>query len=148
MDQNRSMHRWLVVLVVACGSDGTPKKRGFTFTQVKPDIYHAVATDDLVAFCNAAIVINRDDVLIVDSHVTPHAARTLLHELKEITKKPVRYVVNTHFHFDHVGGNSVYPPSVEIIGHDLTYRKVADGSALKGRGYDRFIGGIPAGIAE
>src|SRR3954467_13546027 len=73
----------------------------FTFTKVADDVYFAVGTGALTVFCNAAIVINPSDVLVVDSHVSPTAAQTLLDELKAITTKPVRYVVNTHYHFDH-----------------------------------------------
>ncbi len=77
----------------------------FTFQQVRDDIYHAVGTGNLTIGCNGSVIINENDVLLVDSHMTPAASWALLKELKSITHKPVRYVVNTHFHFDHAHGN-------------------------------------------
>jgi glyoxylase-like metal-dependent hydrolase (beta-lactamase superfamily II) len=64
-----------------------------------------------------------DDVVIVDTHSKPSAARVIVDRLREITAKPVRYVVNTHFHWDHWHGNEVYPaayPGAEIITNQLT----------------------------
>jgi cyclase len=120
----------------------------FTFTKIADDVYFAVGTGALTVFCNAAIVINPNDVLIVDSHVSPDAAQALRDELKAITTKPVRYVVNTHFHFDHSFGNQIYGPGVEIIGHEFTREMLTKGASQRGRGYDRFIGSLPATISR
>ena len=120
----------------------------FTFTKVADDVYFAVGTGALTVFCNAAIIINANDVLVVDSHVSPAAAQALLDELKAITTKPVRYVVNTHFHFDHSSGNQIYGPDVEIIGHQFTREMLTQGASLRGRGFDRYIGSLPATISR
>ncbi|HUF26590.1 MAG TPA: MBL fold metallo-hydrolase [Gemmatimonadaceae bacterium] len=119
----------------------------FVFREVRPDIYHAIGTGRMAVGANAAIIINEGEVLVVDSHVSPAAATALLGQLARITAKPVRYVVNTHFHFDHVHGNQVYPRDVEIIGHEFTREVIARGGSVSGRGYDRFVGGLPAQIA-
>lgn len=70
---------------------------------------------------NAAVIINDRDVLVVDSHVSPAAARGTLQAVREITDRPVRYVVNTHWHTDHFVGNQAYldafPGQVEFISH-------------------------------
>jgi glyoxylase-like metal-dependent hydrolase (beta-lactamase superfamily II) len=92
--------------------------------------------------------VNEEDVLVVDSHITPAAAWALLRELKDITDKPVRYVVNTHFHFDHAHGNQVFPEDVQIIGHEFTREKLAAGASRSGRSWDLFVGGLPARITE
>jgi glyoxylase-like metal-dependent hydrolase (beta-lactamase superfamily II) len=120
----------------------------FTFHAIKPGIYHAVGTGNLAVGCNGSIFINENDVLIVDSHITPAAAWALLRELKRITDKPVRYVVNSHFHFDHAHGNQVFPDDVEIIGHEFTREKLASGASKSGRSWDLFVGGLPGRIAE
>jgi glyoxylase-like metal-dependent hydrolase (beta-lactamase superfamily II) len=127
------------------GSEHAPP--AFTFHKIQDDLYHAVGTGNLAVGANAAVLINEADVLLVDSHVSPAAAQVLLDELKAITNKPVRYVVNTHFHFDHAHGNQIYPPSVEIIGHEVTRAALATGASLRGPGYQRFIGGLPQQIA-
>jgi glyoxylase-like metal-dependent hydrolase (beta-lactamase superfamily II) len=120
----------------------------FTFHQIQPGIYHAVGTGNLSVGCNGSIVVNEDDVLVVDSHITPAAAWALLKEIKSITDKPVRYVVNTHFHFDHAHGNQVFPEDVEIIGHEFTREKLVTGASKNGRSWDLFVGGLPGRITE
>jgi len=119
----------------------------FELEQVLPEIYHARGTGAVAVGANAAIIINDDDVLIVDSHVSPAAAQALLDELAAVTDKPVRYVVNTHYHFDHAHGNQIYPPDVQVIGHELTREMLASG-ASKGRAFELFIGPLPQAIAD
>lgn len=70
---------------------------------------------------NAALIINDRDVVVVDTHASPAAARGTLAILREITDKPVRYVVNTHWHTDHIVGNQAYfdafSGQVEFVSH-------------------------------
>lgn len=120
--------------------------RAWTFEQVRDDIYIAMGTGNLTVMSNAGIIINENDVLLVDSHVSPAAAASLLRELREITDKPVRYVVNSHFHFDHAHGNQVYPDTIEVIGHEYTRRMLESGASNLGRTYNRFVAPIPATI--
>lgn len=122
--------------------------QAFTFTERVPGVYHAVGTGALSVGCNASVVVNDDDVLVVDTHMTPGGAWALREELRAITSKPVRYVVNTHWHFDHAHGNQIYGPDVEIIGHEYTRQRLAAGDSMRGRSYDLFIGGVPAQIAQ
>ncbi len=133
------------------GSDSAVRVGGnpsnFTFTEIVPDIYHAQGVGDIVAMSNAGIVINDEDVLIVDSHVSPAAADVLLEDLKTVTNKPVRFVVNTHWHMDHSHGNQVYPSEVEIIGHEASRAAMVTGRSNSGRAYETFIGSVPGRIA-
>lgn len=82
------------------------------------------AVEGLFQGAKAGIIINDHDVLIVDSHGTPASAAALLEEIKFLTDKPVRYVVNTHWHVDHHTGNQAYyrafPEHVEFIAHRFT----------------------------
>jgi cyclase len=124
------------------------KGDAFRFTKVLDGVYHAVGTGAMSVGCNASVIINDEDVLIVDSHSTPAAAWALAEQVKTITDKPIRYVINTHFHWDHAHGNQIYGPGVEIIGHEFTRRALAAGDSMRGRSYDMFIGGIPSQIAQ
>ncbi|HSH14758.1 MAG TPA: MBL fold metallo-hydrolase, partial [Verrucomicrobiae bacterium] len=75
--------------------------------------------------CNSAIVILDDGVLVVDSQTSPLGARAVLAEIRKLTTKPVRWLVNTHWHSDHVLGNQVYQeafPQVMILAHRNTHR--------------------------
>jgi cyclase len=123
------------------GADYTGK--AFTFTRITDDVYHATAAGALTVGCNGSIIINKDDVLLVDSHISPAAAWALREELKAITPKPIRYVVNSHFHYDHAHGNQVYGPDVEIIGHEFTRAMLVSGFSKTSRSYASSIGTLP-----
>ena len=59
----------------------------------------------------------------------------------------MRYVVNTHFHFDHIHGNQVFGDDVEILGHETTYDVVASGGSVSGTAWNAFVGTLPEQIA-
>jgi cyclase len=122
--------------------------KAFDIRQVLPGVYHAVGTGALAVGCNASIVVNADDVLVVDTHMSPGGAWALREELKAITPKPVRYVVNTHWHWDHAHGNQIYGPDVEIIGHEYTRQRLAAGDSTRGRSWEFFITPLPGRIDE
>ena len=95
----------------------------FDVKQVADGVHVAVAAPAYKVNSNTAIIESEDGVVIVDTHSKPSAARVIVDRLREITPKPVRYVVNTHFHWDHWHGNEVYPavyPGAEIITNQLT----------------------------
>ncbi len=66
---------------------------------------------------NVGVVIGDDAVLIVDTRASHVEADELRSELKQLTRLPVRWVVNTHWHWDHTFGNSRFP-GAQIIGHE------------------------------
>ena len=69
---------------------------------------------------NNVFIINDDDVIVVDANASLAAAKELLAALRKLTGKPVKYVINTHWHDDHIVGNQVWSeafPGVEFIGH-------------------------------
>lgn len=115
----------------------------FTFNKIADGVYHAVGTGSLVVMSNAAIIEGDHDVLVVDSHVSPGGAWALREELKAITTKPIRWVVNSHYHFDHSHGNQIYGPEVEIIGHDFTRAQMVAGKSQDSPAREFFVGGIP-----
>ena len=96
----------------------------FDIKPVADGVYAAIAKPAYKVNCNAAIILLDDGVLVVDTHSKPSAARALIEQIKKLTDKPVRYVVNTHFHWDHYQGNHAYPSSwpvgVEIISSEAT----------------------------
>jgi glyoxylase-like metal-dependent hydrolase (beta-lactamase superfamily II) len=90
---------------------------------VADGVYAAVAAPAYKVNCNTAIIESDDGVMIVDTHSKPSAARVIVEHLRQITTRPVRYVVNTHFHWDHWHGNEVYPaayPGAEIVTNQIT----------------------------
>jgi glyoxylase-like metal-dependent hydrolase (beta-lactamase superfamily II) len=67
---------------------------------------------------NIGVVLGEDGVLLVDTRGTSREADELVAELRTLTDLPVRWVVNTHWHWDHTFGNSRFS-SAEIWGHEL-----------------------------
>ena len=53
-------------------------------------------------------ILSDEGVLVFDSNGTPETAATILDTIRKLTDKPVRYLVNSHSHWDHWGGNQVY----------------------------------------
>jgi hypothetical protein len=89
----------------------------YKFEKVADGVYYASPEFNGTAFpfgsnpffgANLVVIVNKDDVVLVDSATSPRAARALLADIKRLTDKPVRYVVNTHWHYDHTDGNSVF----------------------------------------
>lgn len=66
---------------------------------------------------NIVAILGRDEALIVDTRSTPAQAREILDDLRELGGPPVGIVVNTHGHYDHAFGNSVFRPA-PIWGHE------------------------------
>lgn len=78
---------------------------------------------------NVLVIINAEDVVVVDANILPASAQEVVTEIKRLTPKPVRYVINTHWHSDHHYGNHVYQaayPGVEFIQHVETRRLVLE----------------------
>ena len=98
----------------------------YTFEKIAEGVYYTTATGPSNTGGNHPIIVGDSDVILVDDGTTPTAARALLEDLKKVTDKPVRWVINTHFHYDHTDGNSVFGPEVQIIGHEYVRHAIAD----------------------
>ena len=69
--------------------------KAYTFNKVAEGVYHVVGTGNLAVVGNSVVIVNEQEVVLVDDHVSPAAEWVLLDELRAITDKPVRYVINT-----------------------------------------------------
>ena len=81
---------------------------------------------------NSVAVVSDSGVLVFDANGTPSAARAVLQAIRLITRQPVRYLVLSHWHWDHGYGAEVYReayPGIEIISHRVT-RALMLGPAL------------------
>jgi glyoxylase-like metal-dependent hydrolase (beta-lactamase superfamily II) len=96
----------------------------FDIAPAARNVWLALARPAAMLNSNAAIFELADGLLIVDSHSKPSAAAALVAQIRrELTSKPVRYLVNTHFHYDHAHGNNAYralTPKVEIVASATT----------------------------
>jgi cyclase len=107
--------------------------KNYKFQKIADGVYYATAEFNGTAFpfgsnpffgANLVVIVNDKDVLIVDTGTSPAAARAFVADIKLLTDKPVRYVVNTHWHYDHTDGNSIFGPEVQIIAHDYVRQAI------------------------
>ena len=125
-----------------------PPQAAHRFQQIAAGVYAAVGTGTLNVGSNSCVIVGQDDVLIVDSHISPEAARVLLREITTVTDKPVKFLVNTHFHFDHANGNQVFAAPVDIIGHEYTRRKLLGDVLAKGTIFAESLAALPNQIDQ
>src|SRR4029077_14775463 len=125
--KSRFLLSLLLFLVAICAA-AAPNEDLFDIKPIADGVYAAIAKPAYKVNCNAAIIVLGDGVLVVDTHSKPSAARALIEQIKKLTPKPVKFVVNTHFHWDHYQGNEAYPSSwpagVEIISSEATRENI------------------------
>ena len=115
-------------------------------TEVANGVYLAQTTAPLFN-SNALVIVNEEDVVVVDSHLTPAKARDLVASIKSVTTKPITTLINSHFHWDHAHGNQVFDDGVQIIGHEYTRMKLA-GTPLEETQYVIATAGNKATLAR
>ena len=84
------------------------KGPGFMVTKIGDGVYAALGEDGGAAGSNAGFIVGSNGVAIVDTFTAVAPAQDLLAEIRKVTNLPIRYVINTHYHLDHVGGNEVF----------------------------------------
>jgi glyoxylase-like metal-dependent hydrolase (beta-lactamase superfamily II) len=88
-------------------------------TEIAGGIYQFTTwRDAYVRQLNTIVIVNDSDVLVFDTNTRPSCARAIVAEIRKITPKPVRFVVNSHWHPDHWSGNEVFAqayPGLDII---------------------------------
>jgi cyclase len=98
--------------------------RDIRMTVIADGVYQFMTMrDSYVRQLNSVVVVTDRDVLVFDTNTRPSSAALILAEIRKITNKPVRYLVNSHGHPDHWSGNAVYAdayPYVDIIATGLT----------------------------
>ena len=124
--------------------DGSPSHR---FEEIADGVYFATGTGAMTVMSNSLVIVNDDHVMLVDTSVTPAAARGLVEGIKTLTDRPVRYVINSHYHFDHAHGNQIFGDGVEIVGHEFI-RAMLLSDVLDQRTNRSFSEGIPAQIEQ
>jgi cyclase len=134
---NRALIALALLLPLAGASSQTA--RNFDRFRIGEGIYAFVQRDPLRSPVdgNSTVIIGDADVIVVDSRSTPASAWALIEEIRALTPKPVRYVINTHWHPDHHYGNDAFRkayPGVEILAHAATradvLAQVTDSSRL------------------
>jgi len=114
---------FIAAVLVACFYEGANgQSAAYRLDKIADGIYLASPTTPRFA-ANVPVIVNDRDVVLVGSHFTPAAARALVDEVKAITDRPVRFIINTHYHAAQPGtAVEPYPPGIEVVGHELARR--------------------------
>jgi glyoxylase-like metal-dependent hydrolase (beta-lactamase superfamily II) len=115
------------------------------FDKVADGIYYATASGTMTVGANSPVIVTDTEAIIIDSEITPAAARALVTDIKAITDKPVRYVIDSHYHYDHAFGNQIFGPDVQVIGHENTRKRML-GNVLEQYTYRNSIDPVPARV--
>jgi cyclase len=90
----------------------------FQLKQIAPNVWAAIDDAKGDAGANAGFIVGDDGVAVIDSFENEAAAKAMLAEIRRITPLPVKFVINTHYHLDHVAGNAVFArEGAAIVGH-------------------------------
>jgi len=114
----------LIALIPFPSATG-PANRGFDIQKLAEGVYAVMRREPagLAVHANNVFIVNDDDVVVVDTSQSLALTKDIIAALRQITPKPVRFVINTHWHDDHYIGNQVYRdafPGVEFIAHAAT----------------------------
>ena len=94
---------------------------GASVQKIGPDLYAYISAND--ASANSTFLVSDQGILVVDTGLNVQEGRKLLEEVRKVSQAPVRWIVNTHYHPDHRGGNSVVGPEAVIISTAFTRTK-------------------------
>ncbi|MFG1180688.1 quinoprotein relay system zinc metallohydrolase 2 [Xanthobacter versatilis] len=142
----------LLLFAVPVHAAAQPETEPFTVSEVAPGVFvhqapYALALPRNLGFVgNAGFIIGRDGVAVIDTGGSLEAGEQLKAAIRQKTALPVRYVINTHMHPDHVLGNAAFVgPGVTFIGH----RNLPEALAARAEAYvsatERLVGPAAAG---
>ncbi|HEY7096640.1 MAG TPA: MBL fold metallo-hydrolase [Terriglobales bacterium] len=91
---------------------------------IGPGLYAYISDND--ASANATFLVGEKAILVVDTGLNEMEGGKLLRAIRAVSPLPVRYIVNTHYHPDHQGGNSVVGSDAVVITTDFTRDRTLD----------------------
>ena len=101
------------LLVCAAAVRATPRVE-----QLAPNLYAYVSDNDHSA--NSTFLVGQHGILVVDTGLNVEEGQKLLNEIRKISPLPVQFIVNTHYHPDHQGGNGIVGPDAIVISSPFT----------------------------
>jgi glyoxylase-like metal-dependent hydrolase (beta-lactamase superfamily II) len=146
-----------ILIILLAAASVFSQARSFDVQKVADGVYAVIRREPASFWFNAnnVFIVGKNDVIVVDSNLTVGYTKEVIAALREITDKPVKYVINTHWHEDHIIGNRAYReafPGVKFVGHRSTLKDLPEigggnrqGSLKNGRG---FVGMLEANLEK
>ena len=137
---------WVFVFIVSLAF-GQIAIAAEKLTKIADDVYSYVDTKNSTPQnsygANAGIIIGKDGIVVVDTLISAKEAKRFIRDIRSVSKKPVKYVLNTHYQLDHTFGNSEFAKlGALIISH------TNDGNNLKIRGETALKNSNTYGLTE
>ncbi|MFQ5736079.1 MAG: MBL fold metallo-hydrolase [Thermodesulfobacteriota bacterium] len=109
----------LIAVILGCA----PGARGAQMAELAEGVWAFVGADGAT---NSGFVVTGDGVVVIDSQGPRPLALLLRKKIREVTAKPVIYVINTHYHGDHTFGNQFFPEAWAVISHEKTRKALLE----------------------
>lgn len=103
----------------------------YRLDKIADGVYLAVPAAPGPNAANIPVIVNDQDVMLVGTHLFPAEARALVEQVKTVTDKPVRYIVNTHYHASPTAAGEGFPAGIDVIGHELARKTLLTDGAGK-----------------
>ena len=114
----KSTLRAAVLAVIACSVLAVAKP---IVQQVGPGLYAYISDND--ASANSTFLIGRAGILVIDTGLNATEGAKLREAIRQVSRLPVKFIVNTHYHPDHQGGNAVVGPDAVVISTEFTRQR-------------------------
>jgi glyoxylase-like metal-dependent hydrolase (beta-lactamase superfamily II) len=111
----------LLVFAFAAAQDQDLTKVQITVTKVSGNVYMLQGAGG-----NIGAAVGEDGIVVVDDQYAPLAEK-IEAALKGVSDKPVRFIINTHYHGDHTGGNAYFQKQAPVIAHDNVRKRLESG---------------------
>jgi glyoxylase-like metal-dependent hydrolase (beta-lactamase superfamily II) len=96
----------------------TPAQAAPTPQKIGQDLYAYISDND--GSSNSTFLITPEGILVVDTGLNDQEGQKLLTAIRSISSQPVRYIIDTHYHPDHQGGNGVVGPDALVVTTEYT----------------------------
>jgi len=123
--------RWIAALVLAAASGAFAQQQDFSKVQIKVTKVAGAVYMLEGAGGNIGVSVGDDGIVVIDDQFAPLAER-IQAALKGITDKPVLFIINTHWHFDHTGGNAYFRKQGPIIAQENVRERMQKGGTILG----------------
>ena len=127
-------HCLMLALAISAVFPSLAQAQGtYRFDKVTDGVYLAIPSAPGPDAANVPVIVSDQDVILVGTHFFPAAARALVEQVQTITDKPVRFIVNTHYHATATSARENYPAGIDVIGHELARRELLTDNAGRPR---------------
>lgn len=138
-------HTLALAVIAAALAQAAQAQQDFSKVEVKAALVAGNVYILTGAGGNIAAVVGPDGIAIIDDQYAPMADK-IRAALKGVSNQPVRYVINTHFHDDHAGGNAAFSAGATVVAQDNVRKRLASGGVVgNGGSFRREVAPVSGG---